>query len=260
MLPAAAASAFLSDPRTVLAAAATAGSERHDAGTRRRGPVVHLFVRLAVHPLPGVSVGKIRWLPDYTLFPAGYTSNASESSSFPPNVYVRQESPSTMSADCHETSVLHSASAAARRYAMMFGMCMLPFSCLRVMLMRLCGVKIGQDCYMGFNVAFDTNYSSLIRIGQGVTISHNVTILTHTATPVASPLGRLFCCVKPVVVGDGAWIAANALLLPGVEIGRNCMIGAGSVVTANTEPDSLYAGNPARKIKSLTFPGEAPCR
>ena len=143
---------------------------------------------------------------------------------------------------------------------MMLGMFVLPFSCLRVLLMRLCGVTIGEDCYVGFNVAFDTNYPSFIRIGHGVTISHNVTIYTHTMTPVRSPLGRLYCCVKPVVVGDGAWIAANTLLLPGVTIGRNCMIGAGAVVTASTEPDSLYAGNPARRIKPLAFPEEAPCR
>ena len=161
----------------------------------------------------------------------------------------------TMSADCNETSFSHLAIAALRRYAMMIGMSVLPFSSLRVLLMRLCGVSIEKGCYVGFNVAFDTCYPSSIRIGSNVTISHNVTIFTHTATPAASRLGRLYRCVKPVVVDDGAWIAAHSLLLPGVEIGRNCMVGAGSVVTASTEPDSLYAGNPARKIKSLTFPG-----
>jgi acetyltransferase-like isoleucine patch superfamily enzyme len=156
--------------------------------------------------------------------------------------------------DCRETSFLHLALAGVRRYAMMCGMLLLPFSSLRVLLMRLCGVTIGRGCYVGFNVAFDTCYPSLIRIGSHATISHNVTIVSHTATPATSRLGRLYRCAKPVVVGDGAWIAANSLLLPGVEIGRNCMIGAGSVVTASTEPDSLYAGNPARKIKSLSFP------
>ena len=140
---------------------------------------------------------------------------------------------------------------------MMVGMFVLPFSSLRVWLLRLCGVTIGDGCYVGFNVAFDTNYPSLIHIGRNVTISHDVMIVTHTATPAASLLGRLYRSAEPVVIGDGAWIAARSLLLPGVEIGRNCMIGAGSVVTGNTEPDSLYAGNPARKIKSLGFPVEA---
>jgi len=148
--------------------------------------------------------------------------------------------------------------AAVRRYALMLGMLLLPFSTLRVLLLRLCGVTIGEGCYVGFNVVCDTNFPSLIRIGRDVTISHDVVIYTHTATPAASRLGRRYHVVKPVTIGDGAWIAANTLILPGVEIGQNCMIGAGSVVTRSTDPDSLYAGNPARKIKSLDLPTDAP--
>lgn len=144
--------------------------------------------------------------------------------------------------------------AALRRYLMMVGMFLLPFSSLRVLVMRLCGVRIGKGCYVGFNVAFDTNFPSLIRIGRNVTISHNVSIYTHTATPAESRLAGVYDDTAPVVIGDGAWISANALVLPGVEIGPDCMIGAGSVVTKSTEAGSLYAGNPARKVRSITFP------
>lgn len=163
-----------------------------------------------------------------------------------------------MTADSTGSRFLRLAMAAMRRYAMMVGMFLLPFSTLRVLLLRLCGVRIGSGCYIGFNVVCDTNHPSLIRIGQGVTISHNVAIYTHTATPANSPLGELYDCAKPVTVGDGAWIAANSLILPGVNVGSNCMIGAGSVVTRSTEPAALYAGNPARKIKSLAFPSSPP--
>lgn len=144
--------------------------------------------------------------------------------------------------------------AAVRRYVMMFGMFILPFSSLRVLVMRMCGVRIGRGCYVGFNVAFDTNFPSLIRIGDDVTISHNVSIYTHTATPAASRLARVYDATAPVTIGDGAWISANAVVLPGVEIGPDCMVGAGAVVTRSTEGGSLYAGNPARKIRSITFP------
>lgn len=147
--------------------------------------------------------------------------------------------------------------AAMRRYVMMCGMFLLPFSSLRVLVMRLCGVRIGRGCYVGFNVVFDTNFPTLIRIGNHVTISHDVSIYTHTATPAASRLARVYDAAAPVIIGEGAWISANAVLLPGVNIGPDCMVGAGAVVTGSTEAGSLYAGNPARKIRSIAFPDEA---
>ena len=56
---------------------------------------------------------------------------------------------------------------------------------------------------------------------------------------------------KAVTVEDGVWIGANVTVLQGVTISRG-VIAAGAVVTSSTEPDALYAGVPARKIKSLS--------
>lgn len=145
---------------------------------------------------------------------------------------------------------------ALRRYTMMIGMNIIPFSSMRIFLMRLCGVTIGKRCYVGFNFVFDTNFPEIITIGNGVTISHNVSIYTHTGTSVNSRLASVYCVNKPVIIKDGAWISANSILLPGVEIGNDCLIGAGAVVIGATDPCSLYAGNPARKIKSIEFDGE----
>lgn len=55
----------------------------------------------------------------------------------------------------------------------------------------------------------------------------------------------------PITIGNNAWIGANVTILPGVKIGHHCIIGAGSVVTADTEPLSIYAGVPAIKIRKL---------
>lgn len=55
----------------------------------------------------------------------------------------------------------------------------------------------------------------------------------------------------PVTVGDGTWIGANATILPNVTIGSGCIIAAGAVVTKNCEPNGVYAGVPARRIKDL---------
>jgi maltose O-acetyltransferase len=151
-------------------------------------------------------------------------------------------------------SILKLSVAAFRRYLMIIGMNLIPFASIRALVLRVCGVRIGKDCYIGFNVICDTNYASLIAIGDRVTISHNTSVFAHTATPVVTHLSNIYRDVKPVSIGDGAWIGAHCLILPGVNVAEHCMIGAGSVVTKSTEPYSLYAGNPARKIKSLPLP------
>lgn len=144
--------------------------------------------------------------------------------------------------------------AAIRRYLMAFGMFFIPFSVMRAILLRFCGVKVGRGCYIGFNVICDTNFAELITIGDCVTISHNTLILAHTATPAKSHLATVYNRLAPVRIDDGAWIGANCTILPGVSIGENCMVGAGSVVSRNTEAYCLYAGNPCRKIKELPRP------
>ena len=150
--------------------------------------------------------------------------------------------------------------AAVRRYLMAIGMAWIPFSSFRVFLLKMCGVKLGRGCYIGFNVICDTNFPHLITIGDRVTISHNTLIFTHTATPAKSRLAKIYNQKKPVCIGSGAWIGANCTILPGVVLGQDCMIGAGSVVTKSTEPSSLYAGNPIKKIKTLQLSQGEPSR
>ncbi len=141
-----------------------------------------------------------------------------------------------------------------RRYLMGIGMTLIPFSCIRVLVLRLCGAKVGKGCYIGFNVICDTNFAELISIGDCVTISHNTSIYAHTISPVKSYLAKLYEVSQKVVIENGAWIGANCVVLPGVKVGENCMVGAGSVVSKDTEPFSVYAGNPCRKIKDLPRP------
>jgi acetyltransferase-like isoleucine patch superfamily enzyme len=56
---------------------------------------------------------------------------------------------------------------------------------------------------------------------------------------------------KDLVIEDDVWIGANAILLPGVRVGRHSVIAAGSVVTRSVETNTMYAGVPARKVKDL---------
>ncbi|MDE0582109.1 acyltransferase [Planococcus sp. A6] len=56
---------------------------------------------------------------------------------------------------------------------------------------------------------------------------------------------------KPVVIEDNVWIGARAIILPGVNIGKGAIVGAGSIVTKNVPPYSIAAGNPAKIVKKL---------
>ena len=134
---------------------------------------------------------------------------------------------------------------------MTIGMFLLPFSFLRIWVLRCCGVKIGNGCYVGFNVMCDTNFPEMIQIGNHVTISHNTSIYTHTITPCKCYLREMYRHIKKVKIGNGAWVGANCTILPGTAIGSNSMVGAGSVVSCDTQSYYLYAGNPCKKIKKL---------
>jgi acetyltransferase-like isoleucine patch superfamily enzyme len=56
---------------------------------------------------------------------------------------------------------------------------------------------------------------------------------------------------KEIRVGEDCWIGGNAMLLPGVTIGRGCVVGAGSVVTKNVPDFTIVAGNPARIVRKI---------
>jgi maltose O-acetyltransferase len=113
---------------------------------------------------------------------------------------------------------------------------------------ELCGpVTIGSRTRLNRDVYVRPQTS----IGADVSIGPFVRFVsdTHEILNVGQRAGRLVW--KPIVVGDGAWIGASAIILGGVTIGRGAVVGAGSVVTRDVEPDCIYAGNPARLLRRL---------
>lgn len=62
---------------------------------------------------------------------------------------------------------------------------------------------------------------------------------------------RMIITCKPVHICRWGWIGAGATILPGITIGENSVVGAGSVVTKDVEPNTIVAGNPARVIRRI---------
>ncbi|MCF6239867.1 MAG: glycosyltransferase [Bacteroidales bacterium] len=90
-----------------------------------------------------------------------------------------------------------------------------------------------------------------VKIGNDVRLAQNVVLsgLNHNYENVKKPIHIQGVSTKPIVVKNEAWIGANAVILPGVTIGKHSIVAAGSVVTKNVPAYSVVAGNPAKKIK-----------
>lgn len=121
-------------------------------------------------------------------------------------------------------------------------------------------VEIGERVFINTNCVILDNCK--ITIGNDVLIAPNVQILTAShpvkasermVYPYADEPERMnfVNLAAPITIGNGCWIGAGAIILPGVTIGDRAVIGAGAVVTKNVPADSLAAGNPARVIKEI---------
>jgi acetyltransferase-like isoleucine patch superfamily enzyme len=122
---------------------------------------------------------------------------------------------------------------------------------------RKCGVKVGKNVYMGFLVMMDGEYPEYISIGDEASIGPGVKIMAHSgASPFHSRLKIYHEGPKKVTIERGVWLAAGAIILPGVTVGEGSIVAAGSVVSRDVPSYTMVAGNPARAIKKLSKPGE----
>lgn len=109
------------------------------------------------------------------------------------------------------------------------------------------GLTLGRDVYLG-DVSFDHGFLWLISIGDESVLSSDVRIVAHDGSTKHWTgyirLGR-------VDIGRRVYIGAGSLVLPGVRVGDDAIIGAGSVVTRDVPPRTVVAGNPAVEVATL---------
>lgn len=117
-------------------------------------------------------------------------------------------------------------------------------------------------CDYGFNISigenFYTNHNVTILDGANVTFGNNVFIAPNCVFSTAGHAidseqrGRGLEIAQPITVGDDVWFGANVTVLPGVTIGSNTVIGAGSVVTKDIPSGVIAVGNPCRVMREIT--------
>ena len=86
-----------------------------------------------------------------------------------------------------------------------------------------------------------------VNLAQGIT----VTALNHNFEDASKRIDEQGISTKPVVIGDDVWIGANAVILPGVTIGKHCVVAAGAVVTKDVPDNCVVGGVPAKLIKKI---------
>lgn len=139
-------------------------------------------------------------------------------------------------------------------------------STLRIELLRLFGAKIGRDVVIRTNV--NISFPWRLSIGDHVWIGEDVGILSLAQVTIESNVcisQRAYLCtgshdfrredfklrVAPISVRERSWIAASSFIAPGVEIGPDAVVSAGSVVFENVAPGTLVRGNPATVVYEM---------
>jgi acetyltransferase-like isoleucine patch superfamily enzyme len=105
---------------------------------------------------------------------------------------------------------------------------------------------IGDNAHIGRGVTLDL--ADLVTLGHDVTISMGATLLTHTDVGDRPLSDRLQPVREALRVGDGAYVGANATILPGCHIGREAIVAAGAVVTRPVGDGEKVGGVPARPL------------
>lgn len=112
-----------------------------------------------------------------------------------------------------------------------------------------CNIFLGEDCFINFNCTILDE--AKVTIGNNAFLGPNVSIYTACHPLEVERRNSFIEWAEPVTIGNNVWIGGNVTILPGITIGDNVVIGAGSVVTKDVAPNTVVGGVPARFIKYI---------
>lgn len=125
---------------------------------------------------------------------------------------------------------------------------------------KLGSITIGNNCGLGANVTVHSSVGGTVSIGSNVLIAGHVYLgggQYHTDRTDISIAEQGHIEGLELEIGDNCWIGANATVVNGVKIGRDCIVAAGAVVTKDVPPFSIVGGVPAKVIRVRAEQGEA---
>lgn len=110
-------------------------------------------------------------------------------------------------------------------------------------------MTLGDDSYINYRCFLDLGDD--IIIGNHVSIAFNCTFVnsSHELGNENQRAGK--SKASKIVIEDGCWIGARTTIMPGVTIRKGCVVGGDSLVLKDTEPNGLYVGHPAKRIRTL---------
>jgi len=110
-------------------------------------------------------------------------------------------------------------------------------------------LRIGANSFLNTGCYLEAQAD--ITIGDEVALADDVRLITSTHHVGGSHRRAGQLTSAPVSIGDGCWLGSGVRVLPGVSVAAGCIVAAGAVVVADTEPDGLYAGVPADRVRDL---------
>ncbi|OZF07497.1 acetyltransferase [Rhodococcus sp. 15-1154-1] len=112
------------------------------------------------------------------------------------------------------------------------------------------GLTMGENTFLNYKCFLDLGAPITLGDNSGLGYESMLITCSHDVGPEWRRFGKPVN--MPIVIGEGVWIGSRVMVLPGVTIGDGCVVVSGSVVTSDCEPNSVYAGVPAKFKRRLT--------